>query len=184
MIKKITFENIHSGSSIGTFAFHVEIDDSPSEEDEINIVIEKMLKFPTAKKRIVLITGNYPTGFDDLMSTFMLTLKDKGFIIQVEVPGNRVLPWYNQANRLTVHIDDCRKWPSFPCDEFVLHATGDEAPPEPQVPELNPNIVLSFDPGRLSTIKVFVFLNKATKNWRIYPEANKVHIQVVYKRRS
>lgn len=184
MIKKVTFENIRSGSSIGTFAFHVEIDNLPVEENEINLVVEKMLKFPTAKQRIVLITGDYPQDQNNEMLTFIMALKDKGFLIQVEATGEKVLPWYSQANRLTVHIDDTKKWPSFPCDEFVLHATGDEAPLEPQVPELNQNINLSLSPGKLSTIKVFVFLNKATHNWRIYPETSKVHIQVVYKRKQ
>ena len=182
MIKKVTFENIRSGMSIGTFAFHVEIEGTPLEENEINIVVEKMLKFPTAKNKIALITGVYRDKTDNEMYTFMLALKDKGFIIQVEAPGNKVRLWYSLANKLTVHIDDIVKWPSFPCDEFVLHALGDQAPDEPQVPELNKNIILSLSPGKLSTTKVFVFLNKATKNWRIYPEAMKVYIQVVYKK--
>ena len=184
MIKKVTFENIRNGSSIGTFAFHIEIDTLPMEDGEINTVLEKMMKFPTAKKRIVLLTGDYSGELSNEMLTLVMALKDKGFLIQVEAPGNRILPWYNQVNRLTVHIDDQRKWASFPCDEFVLHATGDEAPLEPQVPELNQNIILSLNPGKLSTVKVFVFLNKAQHNWRIYPETAKVHIQVVYKRRS
>ena len=184
MIKKVTFENIRSGSSIGTFAFRVEIDEIPLKDGEINLIVDKMIKFPTAKKKIVLLVGDYPPQYSNEILTFIMTLKDKGFVIQVEAPGDQVLPWYSQANRLTIHIDDTRKWPSFPCDEFVLHAIGDEAPLEPQVPELNPQIVLSLDPGKLSTIKVFAFLNKALNNWRIYPRAEKVHIQVVHKRRS
>ena len=182
MIKKVTFENIRGGISIGTFAFHIEVENTPLEENEINLVIEKMLKFPTTKTRIALISGVFPLGFDDQMLTLMLALKDKGFSIQVETSGERAYPWFGQANRLVVHIDDQKRWPSFPCDEFVLHATGEEAPEEPQVPELNQNIILSLAPGKLSTVKVFVFLNKATKNWRIYPEAMKVYIQVVYKK--
>ena len=182
MIKKVTFENIRGGISIGTFAFHIEVENTPLEENEINLVTEKMLKFPSTKNRIALVTGDFPPGFNDQMLTLMLALKDKGFTIQVEAPGNKALPWFGQANRLIIHIDDVKRWPSFPCDEFVLHCTKEEAPEEPQVPELNQKTVLSFDPGRLSTIKVFVFLNKMTHNWRLYPEAVKVHIQVVYKK--
>lgn len=182
MIKKVTFANIRCGISIGTFAFLMEIDDSPLGENEINLIIEKMLKFPTSRNKIVLIFGNYETNLSEYMLTLMMSLKDKGFTIQVEASGDKVLPWYVQANRLTIHIDDLKKWPSFPCDEFVLHVTGKEAPEEPQVPELNKNIILSLAPGNLSTLKVFSFLNKAKNNWRIYPEAQKVHIQVVYKK--
>ena len=182
MIKKVTFENIRGGISVGTFAFHIEIEDTPLRENEINLVVEKMLKFPTAKTKIALITGKFPSDFNDQMLTLILALKDKGFTIQVEASGERAYPWFGQANRLVVHIDDQKNWPSFPCDEFVLHATGEEAPLEPQVPELNKKIILSLAPGKLSTVKVFVFLNKATKNWRIYPEAIKVYIQVVYKK--
>lgn len=182
MIKKITFENIRGGMSIGTFAFHIEIENSPLKGDEINVVVEKMLKFPTAKNKIVIIKGIFPSEFDNQMLTLIMALRDKGFLIQTEASGDKLLPWYTQGNKLTIHIDDLKKWPSFPCDEFVLHATGDEAPEEPQVPELNKNIILSLAPGKLSTVKVFVFLNKAKYNWKIYPEAAKVHIQVVYKK--
>ncbi len=182
MIKKVTFENIRGGISIGTFAFVIEIENSLLEENEINLVIEKMIKFPTSKNRIVLIMGDYKTTLPDQMLTLMMALKDKGFIIQVEAPGDKVQPWFVQANRLTIHIDDLKKWPSFPCDEFVLHALRTECPDEPQVPELNKNIILSLDPGKLSTLKVFSFLNKAKNNWKIYPETLKVHIQVVYRK--
>ena len=182
MIKKITFENIRGGMSIGTFAFHIEIENSPLKEDEINVVVEKMLKFPTAKNKIAIIKGIFPSEFDNQMLTLIMALRDKGFLIQTEASGDKLLFWYTQGNKLTIHIDDLKKWPSFPCDEFVLHATGDEAPEEPQVPELNKNTILSLAPGKLSTVKVFVFLNKAKYNWKIYPEAAKVHIQVVYKK--
>ena len=182
MIKKVTFENVRGGISIGTFAFHVEIENSPLKEEEINIVIGKMLKFPTAKSRIAIIKGTFPGEFDNQMLTLIMALRDKGFLIQIEASGEKLLPWFIQGHKLTIHIDDLKKWPSFPCDEFVLHATKEEAPEEPQVPELNKNIILSLDSGKLSTIKVFVFLNKALNNWRIYPEATKVHIQVVYKK--
>ena len=183
MIKTITFENIRAGLSVGTFAFHVEVENIPLKDDEINIIIGKMLKFPTAKTRIAIIKGIYPYGSNNNdMLMLMMTLKDKGFNIQVEAAGDRILPWFSQADRLVIHIDDKKKWPSFPCDEFVLHVTGDEAPEEPQVPELNQNIILSLAPGTLTTVKVFVFLNKAKYNWRIYPEASKVYVQVVYRR--
>ena len=181
MIKKVTFENAGNGSSLGTFVFLIEIENTPLEENEINIIIDKMIKFPTAKSGIAIIVGEFPSEFDNSILTFIMALKDKNFIVQIEAPGDEILPWYNQANRLVVHVHDKRKWPTFPCDEFVLHVTGEEAPEEPQVPELNQNIILSLAPGKLSTVKVFAFLNKAKHNWRIYPEATKVYIQVVYK---
>ena len=182
MIKKITFENIRGGISIGTFAFHIEIENTPLKENKINLVIKKMLEFPTTKTRIALIKGKFCSIYNDQMLTLVLALKDKGFFIQVEAPGDKAFPWFGQVNRLIIHINDKTKWPSFPCDEFVLHATKEETPLEPQVPELNSKTVLSLAPGKLSTIKVFVFLNKMTHNWRLYPESANVYIQIVYKK--
>ena len=136
MIARVTYENIKEGANAGVMAFHVELNNSGVQD--LSLIVENIVRFPTAKQKLLVIGGDSSPEMSIPMYSFIMALKDKGFHIQVNSFSRDFYPWFTSVDRLVMHTTDEGDWLTFFCHEFVLHAVGDEAPAEPTIPEGNP----------------------------------------------
>jgi len=170
MITKVTYGNITEGSGVGVLAFQIDIDNQIFPPDQVGEVMKAILKFDLSKRRIVEIGGHFAPILNEQMLTLIMTLKDNGFHIQVNAPGDQYYPWFSMIDRLVVHINNFKIWPTFKCEDFVFHPLGDHPLIEPEVPKIN-NIILYVYPN-LDNMEMLNFLSNAKNYWRIYPLMN------------
>ena len=168
MITKVTYGNLTEGSGVGIVAFKLEIDNQIFPDGQIGEVINTIISFKDGKNKIIEINGNFAPVLNEQMLTLIMTLKDNDFHIQVNAPGDQYYPWFSMIDRLVVHINNIKIWPTFKCEDFVFHPVGDWPLLEPEVPKVN-GVILYVYPSLLDDREMINFLSITINSWRIYP---------------
>jgi len=180
MINKITYGNITEGSGIGVMAFKIKIDNQIFPKDQIGKVMKVILSHSN-KRKVVEINGNFAPILNEQMLTLIMTLKDNNFHTQVNAPGDQYYPWFSLIDRLVIHIDNLKIWPTFKCEDFIIYLSPKGKLIEPEIPKY-PNVVLYLNPyWHLEEDKILTFMEKTKNNWRIYPKALNVYIEDIWK---
>ena len=168
MITNVTYGNLTEGSGIGIIGFKIQIDNQIFPPDQVGEVMETLISFKGLKNRVAEINGFFAPVLNEQMLTLVMSLKNNGFHIQVNAAGDQYYPWFSMIDRLVIHINNCKIWPTFKCEDFVFHPVGDNSLKEPDVPKVD-GVILYIYPGSISTQQMLRFLSKAVNYWRIYP---------------
>lgn len=182
MISKINYGNITEGSGIGVMAFKIQIDNQIFPEGQIGNVIGILLKHPN-KRKVVEINGKFAPILNEQMLTLIMTLKDNGFHTQVNAPGDQYYPWFSLIDRLVIHVDDFKIWPTFKCEDFVYYVSvcENDIIPEPEVPKY-PNVILYLNPyWNINKLKLLRFIENSPNKWRFYPRDKSLYEIKIYK---
>ena len=179
-IKEVRYGTIDGGPHAGTLAFHIQVTAGEPEPDEIADAIMAIREFPAGPGKTIRLFGEFPQSNDAAVMTLLTPLKNYGYYVIAEVPGQEFHQWYNYPTQmgqgiskmvdwLVFHITDA-VWPPVNCQELRYHLRKDSSR-TPVLPE-QPGRRLVV-PEDISALEVLSFLRGAEEPWAIYLETKK-----------